>query len=288
MSECDELVSQNNAAEAAENPHPSRAWVRHPAIASTASPATTPSTLSLEEAVHSAVTEDLLRAAGDPALTAELALAMLQRADLPAQVIEELARNRTLLKLRKVKIALASHAQAPRHVSVPLIRQFYTFDLMKVALSPVVPADVKRAADETLLSRLATITQGERLTLARQGSGRIAGALLLDSEERIMRTALGNARLTEALVVQAVLKLDAGSALIQAVEQHAKWSYRRDVQVALLRTEHLSLAWALAFARTISGPRLREILQTSRLPQRIKQQLVRESQLVHGNHTSGT
>ena len=110
----------------------------------TTRPATKQSTVPLEEAVHSVVVEDVLRAAGDAALTAELALAMLRRADLSGSVIEELARNRSLLNLRKVKIAVASHPQAPRHVSVPLVRQFYTFDLMKVALSAVVPADVKR------------------------------------------------------------------------------------------------------------------------------------------------
>jgi len=236
---------------------------------------------TIDEAVHSGSRDDLLRAAGDPALTEDLALALLQRADLGAEALEQLSKNRSLVRLRKVKIALASHPQTPRHVSVPLIRQFYTFDLMKVALSPVVPADVKRAADETLIGRLKTVTLGERVTLARQGSGRIAGMLLLDSEERIMRTALENARLTEAFVVQAVLRPEAGAALIQSVAQHAKWSYRREVQIALLQTEHLSLARALVFPHAISPARLREILQTSRLPQRIKEQLGRENALVH-------
>ncbi len=234
--------------------------------------------LPLQEAVHSTAHDDVRRAAADPALTADLALALLQRADLPSDVVEELSQNRALLKLRHVKIALASHPQAPRHVSVPLIRQFYTFDLMRVALSPLVPADVKRTAEESLIARLKTVTLGERLTLARQGSGRIAGALLLDVEERIMRAAIENARLTEVLVVQAVLDPEAGSALIEAVTHHAKWSYRRDVQVALLRTEYLSLARALTFARVIAPPKLRELLESSRLPAKTKEALMRESQ----------
>ncbi len=250
-------------------PEPAQASAVIPAVASA---------MPLEEAIHSAVRDELVRAAADPALTADLALALLKRADLPADVLTELLKNRSLIKLRKVTIAIVSHPQTPRQISLPLIRQFYTFDLMKVALSPVVPADVKRAADETLLIRLKSVTPGERLTLARQGSGRIAGALLLDSEQRIMRTALENARLTEAFVVQAVLKPEAGPVLIQAVSQHAKWSYRHDVQIALLRTEHLSLARALAFACTFSPPKLREILQSSRLPARIKDQLLRETQ----------
>jgi hypothetical protein len=235
------------------------------------------SALPLDEAVHSSVRDELLGAAADPALTADLALSLLKRPDLPGEVIEALGKNRALLKLRKVKIALVSHPQAPRHVSVPMIRQFYTFDLMKVALSATVPGDVKRTADETLIGRLKIVTLGERLTLARQGSGRVACALLLDSEERIMRTAIENARLTEALVVRAVVNAEAGSALIGAVAQHTKWSYRRDVQAALLRSEYLSLARALAFAREITPAKLREVLQSSRLPGKIKEQLLRKN-----------
>jgi len=50
------------------------------------------------------------------------------------------------------------------------------------------------------------------------------------------------------------------------------------VQIALLQTEHLSLARARAFASGISPTLLGEILQTSRLSAGIKEQLLRESQ----------
>jgi hypothetical protein len=241
---------------------------------------------------------DLLRTAADPALTEDFALALLKRADLPPEVIEQLAKNTNALKSRKVKIALASHPHTPRHVSVPLARQFYTFDLMKVALSPTVPADVKVAVDDVLISRLKTVTTGERLTLARRASGRVAAALLLDveimdgkiadrkisdaktvaRETRVMQAALENARLTEALVINSVLRPGASAALVHAVAQHAKWSPRREIRAALLRTEHLSLARALEFSHEIPTPLLQELLTASRLPDAIKDQLLRESQ----------
>jgi hypothetical protein len=230
----------------------------------------------LQAWIHSTSRDDLLRAAADPALNEDLALAMLQRTDLSAEVLEQIAKNGRALKLRKVKVALASHPHAPRHVSVPLIRQFYTFDLMKVALTPGIPADVKVAADESLISRVKTITLGERLALARQASGKIAGALLLDGETRVMQTALENSRLTEASVIQAVLRPEAGPALVLAVSHHGKWCYRREVRIALLRTGHLSLARALEFSHGIPLPMLREILHSSRLPGRVKEHVLRE------------
>src|ERR1700692_4336259 len=233
---------------------------------------------------------DLLRTATDPALTEDLALALLKRADLPPEVIEQLAKNTSALKSRKVKIALASHPHTPRHISVPLARQFYIFDLMKVALSPTVPADVKVAVDDVLISRLKTVTVGERLTLARRASGRVAAALLLDvetigtriidaktaaRETRVMQAALENSRLTEALVINSVLRPGASAALVHTVAQHTKWSCRREIRAALLRTEHLSLARALEFSHEIPGPLLNELLTASRLPAQIKDQLLR-------------
>ena len=228
--------------------------------------------------VHNLSSDELLRAAANPALTEDLALSLLQSQDLPAEAFELLAKNGHVLKLRKVKLALASHPHAPRQVSLPLIRQFYTFDLMKIALTPSVPADVKVAADDLLISRLKTITLGERLALARRGSTRLAGAMLLDGDARVMQIALENARLTEVFVVQAVLRPEAKAGLVQAVAHHAKWSYRREIRIALLRTEYLSLARTLEFSQGLPTPMLRDILHSSRLPVRIKEQVLRETQ----------
>jgi hypothetical protein len=224
-----------------------------------------------------AAASDDLQHASDPGLSEDLALALLKRADLPAAVLEQLAKNGNAIKSRKVRLAVASHLHAPRHVSIPFIRQFYTLDLMRIALSPTVPPDVKIVAEDTLIARLKTITLGERLTLARRSSGRIAAALLLDREARVVRTALDNGRLTEALVVQGVLRPQGSAALVRAVAQHVKWSYRREVRVALLRTEFLPPSRALEFSRAIPLPLLREILSNSRLPVHIKEQILKES-----------
>jgi hypothetical protein len=248
---------------------------------------------------------DLVLAAKDPNLTEDLALSLLKCSDLKPEVFEGLAHNLNAMKSRKVKIALASHPQAPRHVSVPLARQLYTFDLMKVGLSPSVPADVKATIDNMLISRLKTLTLGERITLARRATGRVAAALLLDVElgegktglgnvkwkasagqkkdaastnlrHRVMQTALENPRLTDALVVSSVLHPQAGPALVEAVARHEKWPRRQEIRAALLRTEYLSLAKALEYAQEIPAPLLVELLATSHLPDRIKAQLLRE------------
>jgi hypothetical protein len=226
-------------------------------------------TIALEDAIRSTDADVLQSAASDPALGEDFALALLKRTDLPSETLEALSKNGAL-KSRKVKLALAQHPRTPRHVSLPMVRHLFTFDLMKIALTPVVPADIKRAADEALVHRLETISTGERLTLARQASGSVAGALLADAESRVMTTALENPRLTEAAVIRALTRGDSPTPFVEAVCRHAKWSVRREIRVALLRNAKTPMARAIEFARSLPVNVVREILNGSHLPANIQ------------------
>src|SRR5882762_11719468 len=137
-----------------------------PKESTTVRDATETAVLSLEEAIHSNSENLLNAAAADPSLTLDLALALLKRRDLPAQVVEQLGKNGTLMKSRKLKLAMVEHPRTPRHLSLPMVRHLFTFDLMKVALTPGAPADIRIAADEALANRLEKISMGERLSLA--------------------------------------------------------------------------------------------------------------------------
>lgn len=231
--------------------------------------------LPLEQAVHSQSLEVLERAALNPALTEDLALTLLKHPDLPATLIEALSKNGALLKQRKVRLGVVVHLRTPRHISLPLLRQLYTFDLMQVTLTPIVPMDIKKVAEEVLVTRLATISLGEKLSLARRASARIAEQLLLEKEPRIMEMALENSRLTEASVVKVLTRAEGSAAFVHAVCHHAKWSQRREIKIALLRNEKTPLAKALEFAHLLSISMLREILKTSRLPASIKESLLK-------------
>ena len=202
-------------------------------------------------------------------LTEDQVLAQLEQPDLAPEDLEKVGKQNALLKSRKVSLAIVRHCRTPRHVSLAIVRRLLTFDLMRVALEPVVPGDIKIAAEEALIRRLETVTSGEKLALARRASGRVAAALLSDPEERVMRLALDNARLTESLLLHA-LSGDASSRLVQAVCQHSKWSLREDVRMALLRNQHTAMEQALDLGRHVSVSRLEEILQHSGLPEATK------------------
>ena len=242
-------------------------------------PSAAPATY-LPEAVRTTSHEVLVAVASDPALIARgeklKEEVLLKQSDLPSQVLDRLSRNSGVMKSRKVKLALVEHPRTPRHISVPMVRHLFTFDLMRVALTPVVPADLKMTAEESLINRLERLSQGERLSLARRASGRVAAVLLLDPESRVIHAALENSRLTESAVIKALMRRNAPEVFVRAVCRHSKWSPRREIRVALLRNGKTPLSRALEFSRSLPPAVVREILHGSHLPAATKKGLLKD------------
>ena len=220
-----------------------------------------------------AISSEVEKLESSASLTEDLALAQLADRDLSSDAVEQISRNVPAMKSRKVRAALASHPRTARRIALRLIRELYTFELMRFALMPVAAADLRRVANELLLSRLSSITLGERIALARRSSELVAGALLLDKETPVWQAALNNARLTESAVVKALQRSSVTAVLVGAVCHHANWSVRPEIRIALLRNQHTPLAKALEFARRLPPAQLRDILHASRLPETIKRYL---------------
>jgi len=253
--------------EAPEQPEPPRVRTEHKKI-------TLPADADLERLVHDSAPEILIAVAADARLTEDLALALLNHRDLPREALEALSKNGSLMRQRKVRMAVVIHPRTARHVSVPTIRHLYTFELMQVALLPSVQPDVKRAAEEVLISKLASISSGERATLARRSSGRVAAALLLDKEERIMQAALANPQMTEVAIVK-VLKSENGTELLApAVSRHQKWSYRNDVKAALLGNKNTPSGRLIHLAAELPINLIKDALRSGRLSSQAKNSLM--------------
>jgi hypothetical protein len=231
---------------------------------------------SLEEAIHNSSAATLEAVAVDPGLNEDLALALLQRTDLPSEVLERLSKS-SVATGRKVRLAIVGHPKTPRYASLSLLRQLFTFDLMQVALTPAIAGDIKVAAEETLLKRLQSISSGGRLSLARRASGRVAAALLLDPEPRVVHVALENPRLTEAMIRQTLMRTESKAAFVRAVCEHPKWSLRREIRLALLRSEKTPIDCATEFARTLTPSQLQDVLRDSRLPATVKATILSEA-----------
>jgi len=75
---------------------------------------------------------------------------LLKRADLRAEILGRLSKNAGAMMSRKVKLALVQHPNTPRHISIPMLRHLFTFELMQVALTRQWPP-TSRELRKTLL-----------------------------------------------------------------------------------------------------------------------------------------
>lgn len=191
--------------------------------------------VELDVLVHNPSDGVLLDLIENPLLAESHVLAMLERLDLSGKVIEAIARKGTWSASEAVRMRFASHPQTPRRIAVAAARQLYLFDLVRVSLLPSAPGDIRRLGEELILARTPHLTLGEKLTLARRGSARVAGALLAGGHPRVIAPALENPRLTESQILKVLAKPDAPEMVVAEISRHPKWSCQYNVRLALIR-----------------------------------------------------
>jgi hypothetical protein len=203
---------------------------------------------------------------------------LLERKNLPGEVLEEVGRRKPLLKSYRVKRALAFHPRTPRLVSLRLIRDLYLMDLVQVALVPGVSAELKRNAEDQLLARLPQLPLGQKITLARRGPARVAGALLAEGHAQVTSIVLDNPFLTEAQILRALSREKLPVAVIPAIIRHHKWSIIYNVRLALVRNPAAPLATILGYLPELTVSDLRELAAPGIVPESLRKYLLAEVQ----------
>lgn len=214
--------------------------------------------------------EVLLAFARNPHLQERDLLRLLDRKDLPQEVVREIAAHKEAARNYAVKLAIARHPKAPRLVSLPSMKFLLLFDLVRVSQTPGVPADVKMVAEETILKKLDSIPRGEKITLARRGSSRVAAGLLVSEDSELIGAALDNPFLTEAHLLKVLSLANLPSRVVEAIAQHAKWSSRYYLRLALVRNPSTPFVRVLGFLPDLTVTDLREICFDRRMPEQVR------------------
>ena len=219
----------------------------------------------------------VLRALLDnPAFDEALLTLLLARKDLPAEIPEEIGKRKTLLKSYSVKKALLFHPRTPRLVGLRLLKDLFLMDLVQFALSPAVRAELKRYAEEQLVARLPQLPLGQKITLARRGPGRVAGALLSEGHAQVLPVALDNPFLTEAQVLKSLAREKIPPAIVQAISNHRKWSQCYNVRLAVVRNPSAPLSMVLGFLPHLTVSDLRELAAPGVVPENLRKYLQAE------------
>src|SRR5215475_14122949 len=173
-------------------------------------------------------------------------LKVLNRPDLPAEVLEELLADRTARKFHTVRRALAGHPRTPRREALSLVTTLYWRDLALLSADARVHPEVRRAADRDLARRLPEMALAERVDVAKS-AGR--GTLLLlrfDLDSRVFQAVLDNRLATETDLIQVAARAETPPASLESLAAHPRWGARPGIRSALLRNPRLPVPVALS------------------------------------------
>jgi hypothetical protein len=151
-------------------------------------------------------------------------------------------------------------------------------DLVQVAISPGVSAELKRNAEDQLISRLPQLPLGQKITLARRGPARVAGALVAEGHAQVISIALDNSKLTEAQILKALSRDKLPAAVILAIIEHRKWSISYNVRLALVRHPSSPLATILGYLPELTVSDLRELAAPGIVSENLRRYLLAEVQ----------
>jgi hypothetical protein len=228
--------------------------------------------------MHHPSADVLLALLDNPALDETQVCLLLNRKDLPGEILEEVARRKALLKDYRVKRSLAFHPRAPRLISLRLLKDLYLMDLVQVALLPGVSAELKRNAEDQLLARMPQIPLGQKITLARRGPARVAGMLLAEGHARVVPIVLDNVHLPEAQVLRVLASDNLPPSVVLAIAHHYKWSNTYNVRLALVRHQASPLSTILAYLPELTVSDLRELTAPGVVPESLRKYLQAEVQ----------
>jgi hypothetical protein len=214
--------------------------------------------------------EVLVALAQNPNLQDRDLLRLLQRKDLPREALQAIAAHKEAAHNYPVQLALARHPRTPRFVALPLLKSLYLFDLVRVSQTPGVPADIRLAAEEQILRKLETLPRGQKISLARRSSGRVAASLLLTSDQELIAAALDNPFLSEGNLLRLLALENLPRLAVESIARNQKWSSRYHLRLALVRNPLAPLARVLEFLPDLAVNDLREICLDRRMPEAVR------------------
>ncbi|HTS11608.1 MAG TPA: hypothetical protein VMH00_05785 [Candidatus Limnocylindrales bacterium] len=209
--------------------------------------------------IHDADEGVLLTLLENPNLEEGHVTQLLDRLDLTANVLSAVAEQRKWISREAVRLRLARHPRTPKRIALALVRQLYLFNLVRLSLLPSAPADIRRIAEEIIIMRVPHVPVGEKLTLARRGPSRVAGAVLAEGHPQAVKLALDNAFLSESQILKVLAKASVPERVVVAIAQHPKWSTQYNVRVALIRNKHTPAGRVMAFLPNITLRDLKDV-----------------------------
>lgn len=201
--------------------------------------------------------------------SAEVARLILTNRAAGAMIVARIGRNRSWMRDRQTRAAFVRHPRAPEVLARRLLLQLDWTALADVASDTRLSPLRRTSAERILSTRLAELSVGERVTLARRPSRGIVEALRTDREDSVLRSLARNPFVTASDIVRVAARPDIPSPFLSWLAS-SPWIERRDVTMAVARQPRTPAADALRLLRSCSVEELTRVCGDTSAPRLVR------------------
>ena len=213
---------------------------------------------------------------GNRQLTEEDILIVANRKNIPADVLEIIARDKRWSESYPVRLALARNPKSPLSVSLSIARFLRLFDLEEITRSHFIPLVFRHKVEAIIIERVPTMPLGNKKTLAKKAAGNVLLKLLQDRDAEVVQLCLNNPNMVEGHLFKIINREDTPVETIMMIAGHPNWSTRSLVRFSLVRNTHTPLSLSVPFLQSMKLMDLRELYADPSLPITIKPFVHRE------------
>jgi len=209
-------------------------------------------------------------------LLEEDVLIIAQRKNLPADILEYIAKDKRWSESYPVRLALARNPRSPLSVSLTQARYLRLFDLEEITHSHHVPLVFRNKVEAIICERIPSMPLGNKKTLAKKAVGTVLLRLLYDPDADVVKLCLNNPHLTEAHLYKIISRSDTVERTIRMIAEHPNWSSRSLIRLSLARNTFTPLSLSLNFLQGMKIMDLKELYHDPAVPITIKPFIHRE------------
>jgi hypothetical protein len=197
-------------------------------------------------------------------------LQVLRNPYCTTEIVDRICENRHWLTSHQVRELLAGFRGMPLARAMNLLATLPWLSLMEVARSPRTPPAVRRQAEKRILTRISTMTLGEKIALARRAHRPLIRPLIGTALGDVLIALLDNPYLVENDIHLMLNTITPPPDLIIEVVRHSRWGSYYGVRLALVECKHTPLPLALSSMVQLTRIDLKGLYQRPDLRPEIK------------------
>jgi hypothetical protein len=220
--------------------------------------------------------EVMSRATLNRNLTEDMALFIAKSRNANAETLGFLAADVRFQRSYKLKLAICRNPKCPQRVALGLLKYLRLFDMADMTRNQYIPVMLRQKIELAIKEKIYSMPAGIKVALSRRCCADIVLEIMQKADRRVVDECLQGPLLKEEHLYGLINRESSKPAIVQAIAEHPKWSFRYSIRYALIRNFNTPMACVDGFLCDMKTQDLQTLYDDPKLPTATKPFIFRE------------